>query len=154
MIPVAIVGYYVVFVTAGVTSVDPAVEQLARENAGGAVQAFTGPRHTVYHSTAALPSAAEPRADGKPTLVWFSETGCVECKTMESFAHQTAHRYLDKLVFVEKAIDRDSSAARYGVTTPPVFVLLDARGEEITRFGLQPNAAAFDAAVQAALLKQ
>jgi hypothetical protein len=30
--------------------------------------------HTVRHSTAPLPSADNPREDGKPTLVWFSAT--------------------------------------------------------------------------------
>jgi hypothetical protein len=29
--------------------------------------------HTVYHSDAPLPTAAAPRADGKATLVWFSQ---------------------------------------------------------------------------------
>jgi hypothetical protein len=153
MFPVAIVGYYTLFITAGVTSVDPATQQLAAEDAGGAVQAFTGPHHTVYHSMAALPSADAPQADGKPTLVWFSETGCKQCGAMESFAYQTAHRYLDQLVFVEKAVDRDASAARYGVAQPPMFVLLDERGAEVTRFGAEPNAASFDAAIRRALLK-
>jgi cytochrome oxidase Cu insertion factor (SCO1/SenC/PrrC family) len=151
LIPVAIVGYYVLFVTAGTTSVDPAMEQLARDNAGTAVAAFTGPDHTVYHSTAPLPSEAAPRGDGRPTLVWFSATNCPDCKRMESFAHQAAHQFIARAAFVEKAVDRDSAAARYGVTSTPTFILIDARGRELSRFGYQPSAAAFSQAIEAAL---
>lgn len=154
MFPVAIVGYYTLFVTSGTTSIDPAVQTLASENARGPVDAFTGADHTVYQSRAALPSAAAPSADGKPTLVWFSSANCSGCKAMQSFAHQTAHHYLDRLTFVEKAIDRDSSAARFDVASAPEFVLLTANGDEVTRFGEQPNAASFNAAIQAALAKQ
>ena len=151
MVPVAIVGYYVLFVTAGITSIDPAVEQLARDNAGTAVEAFTGPDHTVYHSTAPLPSEATPRADGRPTFVWFSATNCRDCKRMEEFAHRAAHQFSARAAFVEKAVDRDSAAARYGVTATPTFILIDARGGELSRFGYQTSAEAFSQAIETAL---
>lgn len=38
------------------------------------IQPSTGGVHVIYHSTAPLPSPATPRADGKPSLVWFSAT--------------------------------------------------------------------------------
>ena len=37
------------------------------------VQIFQG-THTVRHSTAPLPSADQPREDGRHTLVWYSAT--------------------------------------------------------------------------------
>jgi thiol-disulfide isomerase/thioredoxin len=153
MFPVAVVGFYVLFETAGTTSVDSATEQLAAENAGGQVQAFTGPQHTVYHYLGALPSASAPRADRRLTLVWFSSTGCKDCKRMEPFVETTAHEKLDRLAFVEKAIDRDASAQRYGVTAAPTFVLLDAQGTEVARFGFEPDAASFSAAIESAVSK-
>ncbi len=50
---------------------DPTVE-LARRLAGTEIEIHKGSLHTVYHSLGALPSSASPRADGRPTLVWFS----------------------------------------------------------------------------------
>ena len=45
---------------------------LARELSGADVEIRRGPQHTVYHSLGTLPSASAPRADGRPTLIWFS----------------------------------------------------------------------------------
>lgn len=37
-----------------------------------AIQPVTGGIHVIYHATTPLPSPAQPRADGKLTLLWFS----------------------------------------------------------------------------------
>lgn len=133
---------------------DPATTALARENAGGDVRVLTGSRHTVYHSVAPLPSDGVPRADGKPTLVWFSGTWCEFCERMEPFAHQAASGFANRLVFVEKSVDDDrSAAARYRVRGTPTFVLVDASGEEIARFGFQPTSPAFAQAIETALAR-
>ncbi len=105
----------------------------------------------MYHSVAPLPSDGAPRSDGKPTLVWFSGTWCEFCERMEPFAHQAASGFTDRLVFVEKSVDDRSAAARYGVRGTPTFVLVDASGEEIARFGFQPTSAAFAQAIETAL---
>lgn len=131
---------------------DPAIAELARENAGGDVRVLTGTHHTVYHSAAALPSVSAPRIDGKPTLVWFSGTWCEFCERMEPFAHETASRFKDRLAFVEKSVDVDrAAAARYGVRGTPTFVLIDAEGKEIARFGFQATAGAFGQVIEASL---
>ncbi|MGE0600589.1 MAG: thioredoxin family protein [Dehalococcoidia bacterium] len=133
---------------------DPTITALARENAGGEVRVLTGTHHTVYHSVAPLPSDGVPRADGKPTLVWFSGTWCEFCERMEPFAHQAASDFADRLVFVEKSVDDDrSAAARYGVRGTPTFVLIDASGQEIARFGFQPTLPAFAQAIETALAR-
>lgn len=125
---------------------------LAKDNAGGAdIRVLTG-SHKVYHLDDPLPTADAPRADGRPTLVWFSATWCTTCKSMEPFAHATANQLTDEIVFVEKAIDEEpDTAADYRVLGPPTFVLLDRTGQEIGRFGYQGDAASFEAAIQAAL---
>ncbi len=70
---------------------------------------------------------------------------------MDSFAHQTAAEFAARMVFVEKAADRDVSAAKYGVSDTPTFVLIDARGAEIARFGFEADRGQFGAAIEAAL---
>lgn len=131
---------------------DPALATLARENAGSEVRALTGTNHTVYHSRAPLPTAQAPRADGKPTLVWFSGTWCEFCEKMEPFTHETAKNFSDRMVFVEKSVDDDRGAAsRYGIRGTPTFVLIDASGRELTRFGFQSTRESFARAVESAL---
>ena len=124
---------------------------LAARNAGGDIQVFTGPNHTVYQSVAALPSGNTPRADGRPTLVWFSGTNCHFCEQMEPFAHQVASEFLQRAAFAEKAVDKSDIGSRYGIRGTPTFVLLDAQGKEITRFGFQKTAAEFRQQIEQAL---
>ena len=129
---------------------DGALRAVIRDHAGTPIEVFTGPDHTVYHSAAALPSSSSPRADGKPTLAWFTNTNCGRCEDMK-FAHTVAAEFRGRLVFIEKATDRDTAAATLGVTAVPAFVLLDARGTELARFGYLADAAALKRAIESAL---
>lgn len=148
MLPVLAGGGWMVVAAERQTKEDPALAAVARSNAGGEVQVFTGAKHTVYQSAAPLPSVASPRADGKPTLVWFTTSNCGDCGRMDSFAHQTAAEFAKRMAFVEKSADRDVSAERYGVSGTPTFVLIDARGEEVARFGFQRTKGRFAAFIE------
>ena len=150
VIPVLGGGVYMAVGAQRQTKSDAAIARLAAENAGTSIEVFTGPEHTVYHSVAALPSSASPRADGKPTLAWFTNTNCSRCEEMK-FAHTVAAEFRDRLVFVEKATDRDNAAATLAVTSVPAFVLLDARGTELVRFGYLADAATLKASIESAL---
>jgi thiol-disulfide isomerase/thioredoxin len=132
---------------------DPGLVALARSAGdGGQVQVYASNVHTVYHSTAPLPSSGEPRDDGRPTLVWFSGTWCTFCERMDPYAFETAEGYAERMVFVEKSVDHDRGAAsRYGVRGTPTFVMVDATGGEVARFHFQGNAQDFAAAIEAAL---
>jgi len=131
---------------------DPVTESLARSNAGTDVTVYRGRAHTVYHSTADLPSDEAPRADGQPTLVWFSATWCTVCERMDPFAHEVASAVTGDVTFVEKSVDHDRSAAsRYGVRGTPTFILIDARGREITRFHAQLDPTSFAAAIESVI---
>lgn len=116
------------------------------------VQVLTGGIHTVYHSSAPLPTADAPRQDGRPTLVWFSGTWCDICHRMEPYANTTFKQFEGRLAFVEKSVDHDRAAAnRYGVRGTPTFVLLDAQGRDVARFFYQPDADRLAQAVDRAL---
>ena len=155
-LPVAAIGWsvgglavlgllFLVITSQGATiPADAATEQLARTNAGTGITVYSGTHHVVYQSDAPLPTAATPRADGRPTLVWFSAVWCPVCERMAPFAHETASGYTDRLVFVEKSVDEDrSSTNRYGVSGTPTFIMLDAAGREVMRFHGQRDAKLF-----------
>ena len=114
----------------------------AQANGKGDVTAITGTGHTVYHSTRPLPDAKAPQADGMITLVWFTNATCRECEK-ELFVHKVMADYRKSVVFVEKAIDRDTSAERLGVKQVPTFVWLDAEGNAMGSFGAVADEAQF-----------
>ncbi len=154
VVAVLLVGAVAIYVASGKHSTaNAATVEVARSNAGGEVQAHTGPNHTVYEALAPLPTAASPRADGKPTLVWFSATTCEFCEKMQSFAHETAQGFTNRMSFVEKGLDAGGAAdaSRYRIQGTPTFVLIDAKGKEITRFFFASSSAEFAAAITAAL---
>ncbi|MBI3977913.1 MAG: hypothetical protein HY331_06985 [Chloroflexi bacterium] len=57
----------------------------------------------------------------------------------------SAARFAEKLVFVEKDVDHARAELRtFRIFSTPTFVVLDARGEEVDRFGYIPTAAGFE----------
>ena len=71
---------------------------------------------------------------------------------MDPFAHEVASEVMGDVTFVEKSVDHDRSAAsRYGVRGTPTFILIDARGREITRFHAQLDPASFAAAIESVI---
>ena len=136
----------------GETGVDEAALALAQTNAGGQVIAIQGTEHTIYHALGPLPSAAAPRADGRLTLVWFTGPACAACEDLPGINTVMAG-YRDRLVFMEKAADRDTAAGRYAVGDDPMFLLVDPSGAELGRFPLPEDEAAFRAALDALLAR-
>jgi thiol-disulfide isomerase/thioredoxin len=131
----------------GESSVDPALEALARANAGSDIVTIRGPEHTAYHSLAPLPTEDAPRADGRPTLVFFSAPACAACEALQ-FVHRVMADYRERVVFVEKSVDRDPVSGRYGIRETPAFVFIDAAGRELARFGAITDEQAFRAKVE------
>lgn len=97
-----------------------------------AVQLVTGGVHTVRHLLRPLPTAAEPRADGLPTLVQFAATWCEVCHAMEPVMEHVRRQTTGRLVVVEKDVITDMNLARgFRVRGTPTFVLVDAHGREL-----------------------
>ena len=117
---------------------------IAEQRSGGPVRVLTGAAHTVYHSELPLPSSEAPQSEGKPTLVLFSGTWCTVCELMDPFVYETAGQFGERLVFVEKSVDHDrENTARYRIRGTPTFVLIDATGDEVGRFGYQRDGQSF-----------
>ncbi len=133
---------------------DPQIEAQARAvNGGSDVRVYQGAQHTIYHSTAPLPTASAPRVDGLPTLVWFTWTGCSFCRLMEDYIYDVAEQFGERMIFVEKSVNDDGGdSRRYGVIGTPTFVLLDEAGGVIGRFGYQSGATALALAIDTVLV--
>lgn len=142
LIPTLGFALWVLSQASGQTKIDPGTYALAQKNSDGEITAITGTGHTVYHSNRPLPDAKSPRADGKITLVWFTNASCVECEK-ELFVHRVMAEYRQSVVFVEKAADRDTADDRLGVKQLPTFVWLDADGNEMGSFGAVANESDF-----------
>lgn len=116
----------------------PAAAGTSTNTSDTQVEVLGGGIHTVYHSTAPLPSATAPRADGKPTLVWFSATWCEVCHVMEPIVKKATVEIGGRVVFVEKSHDLEPELfQQHRVFGTPTFVLLDAQGKELTRFNVE-----------------
>jgi hypothetical protein len=151
LVPIALGMVWISMNAGGQTKVYPATQRLAAQLADGPVQAFQGTEHTVYQSMAPLPTAANPRTDGRLTLAWMSGTNCGNCSKMDGFVWQTLRTYAANAVIMEKDLGRQPLNARYGVTSPPAFVLLSPDGAVLARLNWQPNAAQLKQAIDAAL---
>ena len=129
-------------------------EMESAEDSGATVRVLAGGVHTVQHSTLPLPTAAEPQAEGRPTLVWFSATWCTTCASMDPFAPDVLSSFGDRLVVVEKSIDHDkASTERYAIRGTPTFLLIDAAGREVTRFHYVGSAEALRQTIEQALAR-
>lgn len=142
LIPTLGFALWVLAEAGGQTKIDPETLVIAADNADGPITAITGTAHTVYHSSEPLVDARAPRADGRLTLVWFTSGTCKKCEE-ELFVHRVMAEYNDRIVFIEKSIDRDTADERLGVKDTPTFVLLDSKGTEMARFGTVADEAAF-----------
>jgi thiol-disulfide isomerase/thioredoxin len=90
-------------------------------------------------------------ATGSPQFLEFFTSWCPTCKAMKPTIHALEAEYWGKLDFVY--LDREAPAnsevvATYGIASQPIFILVDANGNEVERwFGTVPEdtlRAAFD----------
>lgn len=132
--PTLAFAVWVLVEAGGETPIDPEIQALAEANAGASVIAISGTEHTSYHSPGPLPSAETPREDGRLTLVWFTGPSCTACEEM-GYIHAVMAAYRERIVSLEKAVDRDTADERLGISRIPALVLVDAAGKEVARVG-------------------
>src|SRR5690606_16750113 len=132
VLPTLAFAVWVLVEAGGESMIDPETQALAEANAGASVIAISGTEHTSYHSPGALPTADAPREDGRFTLVWFTGPSCAACEDM-GYIHRVMPDYRERVVTLEKAVDRDTADERLGIDEAPALVLLDAAGVEVAR---------------------
>jgi len=150
--------------TVGCASIQPVPDTAIEEADPAQADAMVG--EAAETSTIARPEAPAPpddyRADtsalvggsGHPQLVEFFAYWCTTCRFMRPTVHQLEADYWGKLDFVYLDIDNPANSDvkdEFGFVAQPLFILLDANGNELQRWYGVVNEEEFRAAFDAAL---
>lgn len=78
------------------------------------------------------------QATGKPQIIKFSSTMCLECKQVEKVFKELIPKYSDKIAYTEIIVDRrddmkNSMIKKYNVTLVPTIIMLNSDGTQYMR---------------------
>ena len=76
--------------------------------------------------------------EGKPQVIKFTSTMCLDCQKMNKIFQEIFPKYEDKIVLKEIHIQdgssfNDEQIQKYGVTLVPTIILLDSDGKQVKR---------------------
>ena len=73
-------------------------------------------------------------ANGKPQIIKFSSTMCLECKEVEKVFKELMPKYQDKVVYTEIIVDNKNDLIRkYNVQLVPTIIMLNSDGTQYKR---------------------
>lgn len=77
-------------------------------------------------------------AVGKPQIIKFSSTMCLECKEVEKVFKEIMPKYGDKIVYTEIVVDsrndmKNALIKKYNVTLVPTVIMLNSDGTQARR---------------------
>lgn len=78
------------------------------------------------------------QATGKPQIIKFSSTMCLECKEVEKVFKELMPKYSDKIDYSEIIVDnrddmKNSMIKKYKVTLVPTIIMLNSDGSQYKR---------------------
>lgn len=82
---------------------------------------------------------------GKPQVIKFSSSMCLECKEVEKIFNEIIPPYGDSIVYTEVLVDsrndmKNNLIKKYGVKLVPTVIMIDSEGNTIKRFeGARPK---------------
>lgn len=83
-------------------------------------------------------TSAVAEANGKPQIIKFSSTMCLECKEVEKVFKEIMPKYGDKIVYTEIIVDsrndmKNALIKKYNVTLVPTVIMLNSDGTQARR---------------------
>jgi len=77
-------------------------------------------------------------ANGKPQIIKFSSTMCLECKEAEKVLQEILPKYQDKIEYTSIIVDsrddmKNSMIKKYNVTLVPTIIMLNSDGTQYKR---------------------
>ena len=95
---------------------------------------------TAYMAiTKSAESTAKPaNATGKPQVIKFTSSMCLDCQKMNTVFKEIFPKYEDKIILTEIHVQdgnsfTNSQIEKYNVTLVPTIILLDTNGKQIKR---------------------
>lgn len=78
------------------------------------------------------------QATGKPQIIKFSSTMCLECKEVEKVFKELMPKYQDKVEYTEIIVDsrndmKNALIKKYNVTLVPTIIMLNSDGTQAKR---------------------
>ncbi len=78
------------------------------------------------------------QASGKPQIIKFSSTMCLECKEVEKVFNELMPKYSDKVQYTEIIVDnrddmKNALIKKYHVTLVPTIIMLNSDGTQYKR---------------------
>ncbi len=95
------------------------------------VLAYMGLSHSGTSSTA-------KSTDGKPEVVKFTSTMCIDCQKMNKVFEVLKPKYAEKVAFTEINVQDNSEyvqsqVKKYNITLVPTILLFDSKGKQVAR---------------------
>jgi thioredoxin-like negative regulator of GroEL len=89
----------------------------------------------LTRSTAAV---AEAGVNGKPQVIKFTSTMCLDCQKMNKVFEVLKPRYGDRIAFTEVNVQNPTAASgelikKHNITLVPTIILFDSRGKQVAR---------------------
>lgn len=83
-------------------------------------------------------SSSTAHASGKPTIIKFTSTMCLECQEINKTFKQVFPKYQDKVNYTEVVVDsrkdmNNSLIKKYNVTLVPTVIMLNSDGTQSKR---------------------
>ncbi|MBR1425012.1 thioredoxin family protein [bacterium] len=81
---------------------------------------------------------AEAQTKGKPQIIKFSSTMCLECQQVERVFQELLPKYKDKIAYTEIIVDsrddmKNKMIDKYNVTLVPTVIMLNSDGTQCRR---------------------
>ena len=78
------------------------------------------------------------QANGKPQIIKFSSTMCIECQEVEKVFKELLPKYQDKVAYTEIIVDsrddmKNNMIKKYNVTLVPTVIMLNSDGTQYKR---------------------
>lgn len=83
-------------------------------------------------------TATTAHAEGKPQIIKFSSTMCLECKEVEKVFKELLPKYQDKITYTEIIVDKrddmnNNMIKKYNVQLVPTIIMLNSDGSQYKR---------------------
>ena len=99
---------------------------------------FAIPLIAYWALTSSSSTTAQTTSSGKPQVIKFTSSMCLDCQTMNKVFKEIFPKYEDKIIMTEIQVQNQNSynqeqIKKYNVTLVPTIILLNSDGKQVKR---------------------